>query len=76
MALARRRAWRARRTLCVGRRAAKAAGVARSTWQAWEDADKAALPNVAQLAAVADAARVEPAAALDWLVGGHDRRVL
>lgn len=56
--------------------AAKAAGVARSTWQAWEDADKAALPNVAQLAAVADAARVEPAAALDWLVGGHDRRVL
>lgn len=56
--------------------AAKVAGVARSTWQAWEDADKAALPNVAQLAAVADAARVEPAAALDWLIGGIDRRAL
>ena len=56
--------------------AAKVAGVARSTWQAWEDPARDALPDVAQLAAVADAARVEPAAALDWLVGGHDRRVL
>lgn len=56
--------------------AAKAAGVARSTWQAWEDPARGALPDVAALAAVADAARVEPAAALDWLVGGHERRTL
>lgn len=56
--------------------AAKLAGVARSTWQTWEDPARGALPDVAALAAVADAARVEPAAALDWLVGGHDARVL
>lgn len=56
--------------------AARLAGVARSTWQAWEDPARGALPDVAALAAVADAARVEPAAALDWLTGGHDARVL
>lgn len=56
--------------------AAKLAGVARSTWQAWEDPARVALPDVAQLAAVADAARVDPAAALDWLVGGPERRAL
>ena len=56
--------------------AAKLAGVARSTWQAWEDPARGALPDVAALAAVADAARVEPAAALDWLVGGAERRTL
>lgn len=56
--------------------AARIAGVARSTWQAYEDSGKAALPDLAQLAAVADAARVDPAAALDWLVGGPDRRML
>ena len=56
--------------------AARLAGVARSTWQAWEDPARGALPDVAALAAVADAARVEPAAALDWLVGGHERRTL
>lgn len=50
--------------------AAKLAGVARSTWQTWED------PARGALAAVADAARVDPAAALDWLTGGHDARVL
>ena len=56
--------------------AAKLAGVAPSTWQAWEDPARGALPDVAALAAVADAARVEPAAALDWLVGGAERRTL
>lgn len=56
--------------------AARIAGVARSTWQAWEDSERPALPDVAQLAAVADAARVDPAAALDWLVGGPERRAL
>lgn len=56
--------------------AARAAGVARSTWQAYEDSGKAALPDLAQLAAVADAARVDPAAALDWLIGNLDKRVL
>ena len=56
--------------------AAKLAGVARSTWQAWEDPARNALPDLAALAAVADAARVDPAAALDWLVGGPDRRAL
>lgn len=56
--------------------AARLAGVARSTWQTWEDPARDALPDVAALAAVADAARVEPAAALDWLVGGHERRTL
>ena len=56
--------------------AAKAAGVARSTWQTWEDSARAALPDVAALAAVADAARIEPSAALDWLIGGADRRAL
>ena len=56
--------------------AAKLAGVARSTWQTWEDPARGALPDVAALAAVADAARVDPAAALDWLVGGHERRTL
>lgn len=56
--------------------AARVAGVARSTWQAWEDPARGALPDVAALAAVADAARVEPAAALDWLVGGHERKTL
>lgn len=56
--------------------AAKAAGVARSTWQAWESATRTALPDAAQLAAVADAARVEPAVALDWLVGGRERKEL
>lgn len=56
--------------------AAKLAGVARSTWQTWEDPARGALPDVAALAAVADAARVDPAAALDWLVGGAERRTL
>lgn len=56
--------------------AAKLAGVARSTWQTWEDPARGALPDVAALAAVADAARVDPAAALDWLVGGPERRTL
>lgn len=56
--------------------AAKAAGVARSTWQTWEDSARDALPDVAALAAVADAARIEPSAALDWLIGGADRRTL
>ena len=48
--------------------AAKLAGVARSTWQAWEDPARGALPDVAALAAVADACRIEPGAALEWLV--------
>ena len=56
--------------------AAKISGVARSTWQTWEDPARGALPDAAQLAAVADAARVEPAAALDWLTGGADGRAL
>ncbi len=56
--------------------AAKAAGVARSTWQAWENSARDALPDVAALAAVADAARVDPAAALDWLIGGAERKQL
>ena len=56
--------------------AAKLAEVARSTWQAWEDPARNALPDLAALAAVADAARVEPAAALDWLIGGAERKML
>ncbi len=56
--------------------AAKVAGVARSTWQAWENPLRSALPDVAALAAVADAARVDPAAALDWLIGGAERKQL
>ena len=56
--------------------AAKAAGVARSTWQAWENPARDALPDVAALAAVADAARIEPSAALDWLIGGAERKQL
>ena len=56
--------------------AAKLAGVARSTWQAWEDPARNALPDVAALADVADAAREEPSPALDWLTGGHHPRVL
>ena len=52
--------------------AARIAGVARSTWQAWENP----APDAAQLAAVADAARIEPAAALDWLIGGAERKQL
>lgn len=56
--------------------AAMLAGVARSTWQTWEDSARDALPDVAALAAVADAARIEPSAALDWLIGGADRRAL
>ena len=58
------------------RRAAKVCGVARSTFQAWECPTKKALPDAAQLAALADAVRVEPAAALEWLTGGHDARML
>ena len=66
-----------RKLCCLSQaQAAKIVGVARSTWQAWEDADKAALPDLAQLAAVADAARVDPAAALDWLIGGQERKEL
>ena len=38
--------------------------------------EKAALPDAAQLAALADAARIEPSAALDWLTGGPERRTL
>lgn len=51
--------------------AAKLAGVARSTWQAWEDPARDALPDVAALAAVADGCRIEPGAALEWLVTEH-----
>lgn len=51
--------------------AAKLAGVARSTWQAWEDPARGALPDLAALAAVADACRIEPGAALTWLVTEH-----
>ena len=48
--------------------AAKLAGVARSTWQTWEDPARGALPDLAALAAVADGCRIEPGAALEWLV--------
>ena len=48
--------------------AAKLAGVARSTWQRWEDPARDALPDLAALAAVADGCRIEPGAALEWLV--------
>lgn len=48
--------------------AARLAGVARSTWQRWEDPARDALPDVAALAAVADGCRIEPGAALEWLV--------
>ena len=51
--------------------AAKLAGVARSTWQAWEDPARNALPDLAALAAVADGCRIEPGAALEWLVTEH-----
>ena len=51
--------------------AAKLAGVARSTWQAWEAPARGALPDLAALAAVADACRIEPGAALEWLVTEH-----
>ena len=51
--------------------AAKLAGVARSTWQAWEDPARDALPDVAALAAVADGCRIEPGAALEWLITEH-----
>lgn len=51
--------------------AAKLAGVARSTWQTWEDPARGALPDLAALAAVADACRIEPGAALEWLVTEH-----
>ena len=51
--------------------AAKLAGVARSTWQTWEDPARGALPDVAALAAVADGCRIEPGAALEWLVTEH-----
>ena len=54
--------------------AGKLAGVARSTWQAWEDPARDALPDVAALAAVADACRIEPGAALEWLVTEQDRK--
>ena len=50
--------------------AAKLAGVARSTWQAWEDPARDVLPDVAALAAVADGCRIEPGA-LEWLVTEH-----
>lgn len=48
--------------------AGKLAGVSRSTWQAWEDPARGALPDLAALSAVADACRIEPGAALEWLV--------
>ena len=48
--------------------AAKLAGVARSTWQTWEDPARGALPDLAALAAVADGCRIEPGAAVEWLV--------
>ena len=51
--------------------AGKLAGVARSTWQAWEDPARGALPDLAALAAVADGCRIEPGAALEWLVTEH-----
>lgn len=51
--------------------AAKLAGVARSTWQRWEDPARGALPDLAALAAVADGCRIEPGAALEWLVTEH-----
>lgn len=51
--------------------AAKLAGVARSTWQAWEDPARGALPDLAALAAVAAGCRIEPGAALTWLVTEH-----
>lgn len=51
--------------------AARLAGVARSTWQRWEDPARDALPDVAALAAVADGCRIEPGAALEWLVTEH-----
>ena len=56
--------------------AARLAGVSRSAWQAWESSARAALPDLAHLAAVADGARVDPAASVDWLLGGIDRRML
>ena len=58
------------------RKAAALAKVSRSTWQAWEDKAQNALPDLAQISAVADACRIEPGAALDWLTGGPERRTL
>ena len=58
------------------RQVARICHVSRNTVAAWENPEKTTLPDIAQLAAVTDAARVEPAAALDWLIGGHERRAL
>ena len=58
------------------RKAAALAKVSRSTWQTWEDPAQNALPDIAQISAVADACRIEPGAALDWLTGGLERRTL
>lgn len=58
------------------RQVAQLCHVSRNTVAAWENPEKHTLPDVAQLAAVADAARIDPAAALDWLVGGPERRAL
>ena len=58
------------------RQAAQLCHVSRNTVAAWENPEKAALPDAAQLAALADAARIEPSAALDWLTGGPERRTL
>ena len=66
-----------RRLCCLSQsQAARIAGVARSTWQAWENPARDALPDLAQIAAVADGTRVDPAAAVDWLIGGQDRKQL
>ena len=54
------------------RKAAALAKVSRSTWQAWEDKTQNALPDIAQISAVADACRIEPGAALDWLAAVAD----
>lgn len=56
--------------------AARLAGVARSTWQVWEDPARSALPDLAHLSAVADAVRLEPGAALAWLIGEQEHKTL
>lgn len=51
-------------------------GVSRNTVAAWESPNSDSFPTVEQFAVLADALRMEPADAYDWICGGPEHKAL
>ncbi len=58
------------------RNVATICGVSRNTVAAWEDEYSNSFPTVEQFAVLADALRMEPTDAYDWICGGYEHKAL